>query len=430
LYEDPEDFEAQSQVRLNLNADEDLKRYEICCRRQDGKTFPAETVSTKVQDQGGESMGFVRVVRDIRDRKDAERSIQRQLIAMESASVGIAILEAGRFIYVNLAHAQLFGFKAPQALLGQPWQNLYEPDQATFIEQDIFPQLEQAGHWVGEMQARHQDGHLFDEELSLALTSTGDLIYVCQDITERKQAENHQQSLVDALTRSNRDLEQFAYVASHDLREPLRKVKSFSELLLQGYQDQLDSTAQQYINFMTSGVDRMEALIQDLLTYSRLSQDTNTLIAVDLNMALESVLHDLELLIGEHQVTITHTDLPTVTANATAMQQLFLNLISNAIKFRSDTPPTIHITAQRRQQEWLFSVQDNGIGIKPKFKDRIFVIFQRLHSRTQYPGTGIGLALCRRIVENLGGRIWVESDAEQGSTFYFTLPFDITELMS
>ncbi|MEO0373312.1 MAG: chemotaxis protein CheB [Cyanobacteria bacterium P01_A01_bin.17] len=430
LYANPDDYEVQGQVRFNLDTADQLKPYEICYRHQDGETFPAETVGTTVQAENGETLGFIGVVRDIRDRKATERSIQRQLIAMESASIGIAMLNSGRFIYVNQAHSHLFGFSGSQALIDQPWQSLYEADQIAVIEQEIFPQLQEKGYWKGEVQAKRQDGQLFDEELSLSLTPAGDLIYLCQDITERKQVENHQESLLDALTRSNRDLEQFAYVASHDLREPLRKVKSFSELLVQGYREQLDSNARQYIDFMTSGVERMEALIQDLLTYSRLSQDTNTLVEVDLGTTLEAVLQDLALLIDEHQASITSdSELPTITANATAMQQLFLNLISNAIKFRSDKPPTINISVQKQPQEWLIAVEDNGIGLDQKFKDRIFVIFQRLHSRTQYPGTGIGLALCRKIIENLGGRIWVESEVGQGSTFYFTLPQEFNVLM-
>jgi len=229
--------------------------------------------------------------------------------------------------------------------------------------------------------------------------------------------------MMDALTRSNKDLELFAYVASHDLREPLRKVKSFSELLVNGYQDQLDETAQRYINFMMSGVLRMESLIQDLLTYSRLDEDTKMLETVDLSVIVKTVLGDLQIAIDEQQAIITTTELPTVTANPIAMQQLFLNLIGNAIKFRSQAPPHIHLAVQQQAQQWLISIQDNGIGMVPEYKERIFVLFQRLHNSADYTGTGIGLALCRKIIENYGGQIWVDSEVGQGSTFYFTIPF-------
>ncbi len=425
LYANPDDYEAQKKEQSNITLETPLKFQEVQYRCQDGNIFPAETVNTIVHDSTGAVLGSLRMVRDMRDRKAIQRSLRHQNIAIESATVGIAMLEEGKFIYINKAHAHLFGFSSPQALIGKPWQLLYDDARINLIEQDIFPKLQQDRSWKGEVKAKHQNGSLFDEEIALSLTEDGTLIRICQDITERKQVENQQQSLVEALKLSNRDLEQFAYVASHDLREPLRKVKSFSELLGQRYLEQLDESGQQYLSYVTGGVDRMEALIQDLLVYSRWNHETKTLVSVDLNTTLETVQQDLDLLIEENQVTVTHTELPTVTANATAMQQLFLNLISNAIKFHGDRPPTIHIAAQRMQQEWLISVADNGIGIDSKFCDRIFVIFQRLHSRKDYPGTGIGLALCRKIVENLGGRIWAESQSGQGSTFYFTLPLDV-----
>lgn len=429
LYADPEEYAFQGRTRFNLTAGEKLKPYEVCYRNQDGEEFPGETVGTKVEDDAGNVLGFLGVVRDIRDRKATERQINRQLMAIESAPVGIAILDPDRYIYLNPAHARMFGYKNPQELVGQSWHTLYGPDQITQIEQEALPQLQQEGQWQGETVAKHRDGHLFAEEIVLTLTSGGDLICICQEITERKENEMLQANMVEALARSNKDLEQFAYVASHDLREPLRKVKSFSELLVDGYRDQLDATALKYIDFMTNGVGRMEALIQDLLAYSRLQRDNQSAVAVDLEATVQTVLGDLQIAIEEQQATVTTAGLPTVTANPTAMQQLFLNLIGNAVKFRGEEPPTIHITAQKQPQEWLLSVQDNGIGIASEYKERIFVIFQRLHSRENYTGTGIGLALCRKIVENRGGRIWVDSEVGQGSTFYFTLPFETSTLL-
>lgn len=390
-------------------------------RHQDGTEFPGETLGAAVVDESGHKIGVMGLIRDLRDRKAAERKIHRQLMAMEAASVGIAMLNDDRYTYLNAAHARIFGYDNPDSLLGQSWHTLYEPDRVAYIEAEAMPQLQRSGYWQGELLAKHRDGHLFEEELSLILTAEGDLICICRDITERKQLER-QRILVQSLTRSNQELEQFAYAASHDLREPLRKVRSFAELLDQTYCNRLDENARTYLGFIVSGVARMEALIQGLLAYSKVGQETAQILRVDLNVVVRGIREDLQLLIAENRAELQVAPLPTVSASEAAMQQLFLNLIGNAIKFRSAAPPLIQIEARQRSQEWLVVVRDNGIGIAPEFQERVFDIFQRLHSRDEYPGTGIGLALCRKIVEDRGGRIWIESELGQGSTFYFTLP--------
>ncbi len=224
------------------------------------------------------------------------------------------------------------------------------------------------------------------------------------------------------LARSNHELEHFAYIASHDLREPLRKIKSFTDLLVEDYRGQLDAQADKYLDYISDGAVRMQKLIKDLLTYSRLGRNELILEPTDLGKILEQVLSDLSVAIEENNAAIAADSLPTIQANPQQMTQLFQNLISNALKFRSDAPPRIRIEAQLQQSEWLISIQDNGIGIKPQHAERIFEIFQRLHAREKYPGTGIGLAVCRKIVERHGGRIWVESEPAHGSTFYFTVP--------
>jgi hypothetical protein len=224
------------------------------------------------------------------------------------------------------------------------------------------------------------------------------------------------------LQRSNEDLEQFAYVASHDLQEPLRMVTNYLQLLRQRYKGKLDNNAEEFIGFALDGAERMQQLIVGLLTYSRLGTKGTPLVPTNCEHVLERVLKNLKVAIEESGAKITHDRLPWVRGDAVQLGQLFQNLLSNAIKFRGSQPPLIAITFQRKGPDWQFAVRDNGIGINPKDFSRIFVVFQRLHSREKYPGTGIGLSLCKKIVERHGGQIWVESDVRSGSTFYFTLP--------
>jgi PAS domain S-box-containing protein len=243
-----------------------------------------------------------------------------------------------------------------------------------------------------------------------------------QDITERKQSEERLQHAAEELTRSNKDLEQFAYVASHDLQEPLRMVSSFVQLLSDRYRGRLDSNADEYIGFAVEGATRMQQLIQDLLAYSRVGTQGRTLTPTSIQNPLDRAFALLKGTIDASGVRITSDPMPTMRVDGTQLTQLFQNLIGNAIKFRSDTPLEIHVGARREADEWVFSVRDNGIGLDPQHAERIFVIFQRLHARERYPGTGIGLAICKKIVERHGGRIWVESEVGKGATFCFTLP--------
>ena len=227
----------------------------------------------------------------------------------------------------------------------------------------------------------------------------------------------------EELRRSNGELEQFAYVASHDLQEPLRKVSSFSQMLEQRYGDQLDERARQYIHYAVDGAKRMQLLINDLLDFSRVGRVTSGREAVATRPSLDSALENLSAAIEDAEATVTADELPTVLGNSAQLTQLFQNLIENAIKFRSESPPRVHIGAIRSGDLWEFSCSDNGIGVEPQYADRIFLIFQRLHPRDVYPGTGIGLALCRKIVEFHGGQLWLDaSGADQGTTFRWTLP--------
>lgn len=241
-----------------------------------------------------------------------------------------------------------------------------------------------------------------------------------------KQADELAQ-LAHDLELSNAELKKFAYVASHDLQEPLNQVANYVQLLEMRYQNQLDEDANEFISYVVEGVSLMQTLIDDVLAYSKVDMQAVEFQLTDVNLALERALGNLRQRINETKATITHDDLPTVMADSTQIMQLFQNLVGNAIKFRSDKPPVIHIGATRLEEEWLFSVSDNGIGLDPKFSDRIFVIFQRLHTRDEYHGTGMGLAICKKIIECHRGRIWVESQPGEGATFYFTLPLGGSE---
>jgi PAS domain S-box-containing protein len=248
------------------------------------------------------------------------------------------------------------------------------------------------------------------------------LLGVTQDITPQRQAQADLTSRAQELARSNAELEQFVYVASHDLQEPLRMVASYTELLARRYKEQLDSDADEFIAYAVDGANRMKRLIDDLLSYSRvgtrgkLPQPTNS------ESAFRHAVANLSLAIEEKKAVVTSGDLPLVLADESQLIQLFQNLIANAIKFQSADLPTVHVSAEAQDHEWIFEVRDNGIGIDPEYFDRIFLIFQRLHKKDEYPGTGIGLAVCKRIVERHGGRIWVESSPGNGSAFYFTFP--------
>ncbi len=239
---------------------------------------------------------------------------------------------------------------------------------------------------------------------------------------ERRRAEDTLASQARDLARSNRELEQFAYVASHDLQEPLRTIGSYVQLIQRRYQGKLDEKADEFIGFTVEGVTRMQRLIEDLLAFSRVGTCGLTREALPLNEVVKQATDDLGPMIREHGAEITCDELPVVKGDRLQLAQLFQNLIANAIKFKREDPPSIEITSERKDGEWVIHVRDHGIGIEPQYFDRIFVIFQRLHGRTKYPGTGIGLAIGKKIVERHGGRIWVTSEPGGGTTFHFTLP--------
>jgi PAS domain S-box-containing protein len=340
----------------------------------------------------------------------------------------VVVDRAGRIVRLNSQAEQMFG-SAREELIGQPVEVLMPERCAVLHEQlragyFVAPRLRPMGAGAG-LFGRRKDRSEFPVDITLSPLATAEgllALGVIRDMTEQKQAEQELASTNAELRRSNQELEQCAYVASHDLQEPLRAVAGCVQILQRRYQGQFDSRGDELIWHTVDGVTRMQALIHDLLAFSRVATRGQPFVLTDCAAVLQDVLANLAASIREAGAVVTHDPLPTVMADPIQMLQLFQNLISNSIKFHAERPPAIHISAVRQDGAWVFAVRDNGIGIAREYWERIFVIFQRLHTRTEYAGTGIGLALCKKIVERHGGRIWVESEPGTGSTFCFTLP--------
>ncbi|MBI3903395.1 MAG: PAS domain S-box protein [Nitrosomonadales bacterium] len=294
------------------------------------------------------------------------------------------------------------------------------------------PKLNETRHYEIETWIRRKDGSEFPAELTLsAVRSDADMIthHVLEfsDITEFRQAREELIRRTRELSRSNQELEQFAYVASHDLQEPLRMVASYTQLIAQRYKGKLDTDADEFIAYAVDGATRMQAIINDLLALSRVSTRDTGFSRVDSRVALDKALANLRLVITESGAEIVCTSLPALDADGSQLTQLFQNLIANALKFRGAMSPRIEISAEHRGEEWVFQVRDNGIGIAQEHFERIFLMFQRLHGKREYPGTGIGLTICKKIVERHNGRIWIESEPGKGTTFYFAIPTTLSQ---
>jgi PAS domain S-box-containing protein len=330
-----------------------------------------------------------------------------------------------RVQYVNSMAAGMFG-KIPAQVIGKPRTDLFPPAVAESQGISIQKVLEGDAALSAESEITFPGGRLWlDTQLVPILNNNNEIVAVmgvARDISERKLAEEKLNSLMNDLSRSNVELEHFAYVASHDLQEPLRMVTSYLQLLERRTRGKLDGEALEFIQYAVEGSSRMKMLITDLLVYSRVNSRGQELVRTNCEDVFVQALHNLKVSADESGARITHDPLPYVLADETQLEQLFQNLVGNAIKFKGDKSPQIHVGVEPKEGMWLFSVKDNGIGIEPQYFERIFILFQRLHGRDEYAGTGIGLAVCQRIVERHGGRIWVESTPGQGSTFFFTLP--------
>jgi PAS domain S-box-containing protein len=349
---------------------------------------------------------------------------------MEAAPDAMVVVNhSGDIVLLNVQAENQFGYLRDE-LVGQKVNNIIPEGFAErLIVDGTRSAAEALAQQIGtgiDLFGRRKDGSEFPIEIMLSPLENADGILVTaaiRDITARKRAEEHLVKTAEELKRSNVELQQFGYVASHDLQEPLRMVASYTQLLAKRYKGRLDADADEFIAYAVDGCNRMQGLIQDLLAYSRTGTNGKALREVSSENVLKEALANLRATIGESGAIVTHDSLPAMTTDDTQLVQVFQNLVGNAIKYRSTAVPQVHVSATRNGgNEWIFSVRDNGLGIAPEYFERIFIIFQRLHGRQEFEGTGIGLAICKKIVERLGGRIWVESQLEKGSTFYFALP--------
>lgn len=386
------------------------------------------------------------LVHEINERQHKEAML-RQMAQLQQAILNsanytiIATDPTGTIQLFNRTAEQLLGYSAEEVVGKVTPAIIHDPDEirhrTEILSQELAVEIE-PGFETFVVKARtgvadenewsyiRQDGSRFPVQLSVTALFDADgvvtgFLGIGSDITRRKAAERKLLQLTEELKRSNQELEQFAYVASHDLQEPLRAVNSYAQLIQRRYQGQFDEKADKWFEYMTNGATRMQQLINDLLSYSRVGRRGSRFTSADCNVILCKALDNLHVTIDEKQAVVESESLPVVIGDAGQLVQLFQNLIGNGIKFCRDAIPQIYIGVQKQETEWVFQIKDNGIGIGDEYRERIFEIFQRLHSRREYAGTGIGLAICKRIVERHQGRIWVESHLNAGSTFYFTI---------
>jgi len=410
---------------------------ELIARRKDGSDFPIEIMLSPLEN--AEGILVTAAIRDITEKKLAQEDVQQQQkllqLIIESIADGVVVADCnGKFLLFNSAAKRCLGIGATNTAPDQ-WSEQY----GTYFQDAVTPYPSADLPLVRALRGENVDstevfvrnaevpdgrwlyiigGPLRDESGALR----GGVV-VLHDITQHKKAEKHLLKTVAELKRSNDELQQFASVASHDLQEPLRMVASYTQLLAKRYKGRLDADADEFIAYAVDGATRMQGLIQDLLAYSRAGTEGKALDEISSENALQAALANLRVTMAESGAVVTHDALPAIVTDDTQLVQVFQNLVGNAIKYRSAAIPRIHVSASKNGgQEWVFSVRDNGMGIDPQYFERIFVLFQRLHLPKEFQGSGIGLTICKKIVERLGGRIWVQSQPQQGSTFYFALP--------
>jgi PAS domain S-box-containing protein len=371
-----------------------------------------------------------KVLREQKARAEAELRRSKEYYQRLLETVGAIPWEldpAGwRFTYIGPQAGRLLGYRFGNGCGCQEWADKIHPEDRPMVLQALRDALVpgQDRDFVHRVLAA--DGSIVWMRSIVASLShdaaPGLLNGFTVDITAARLAEQALARRAEELARSNKDLEDFAYVASHDLQEPLRMVSSYTELLAERYQGRLDAGADEFIAFIVDGVARMRALIGDLLVYSRVGTNGREFVPVECQAALDRAVKNLRAGILESGASVSQGALPVVKADASQLAQLFQNLIGNSIKFRGPAPPSVHVSAEESGAEWSFSVSDNGIGIDPQYFATIFGLFQRLHTAQEYDGTGIGLTICKKIVERHGGRIWVDSQVGNGATFRFTIP--------
>ena len=424
----PEDRARVQQVAQQVATDQSPERLEYRIIRPDGTMrWIAALGQSFVSTPDGPVCGTCGVVMDITTRKQTEEA-SRWLAAIVESSDDAIISKSldGIVTSWNATAERLFGYRTEE-MLGQPILRLLPQDRHD--EEHMILQRLRRGERVDHFETvrRTKDGHMVDVSVTISpiRDEHGSIIgasKIARDITQQKHMERELARGAAELQRVHDELQQFSHIVAHDLNEPLRTMRNFATLLASRYQGQLDATADKYISFVTDAAQRMQQMLTDLLAYTRVGGLTGTFTVVDSKALLTRVLSELQLAIADAraEVEVTHDSLPTVLGDATRLGQVFQNLIGNALKF-CKTVPRIHISAVKEDLHWRFGVRDNGIGIDPQQAARLFQVFQRLHTRSEYPGTGIGLAICKKIVERHGGRIWVESHPGEGSIFYFTI---------
>lgn len=370
-------------------------------------------------------------VRDVTEREVAESALReserRFRNTFENAAVGMSHVGLdGRFLRVNQKFCNMVGYSREE-LSGKTFHEITWPE-------DLEADLQRVDRLIkGEIESVtiekryiHKDGRIVWVNLTGSLQCDEELkpqhfVSIVEDISLRKKAEETLNESLKDLERSNRELEQFAYIVSHDLKEPLRMITSYVQILNKRYRGKFDTKADEFMDFIVEGTTRMDDLLDDLLEYSRVGKKGDPFQPVDLNKVVKFTSDNLKRIISKSGAEIRYSKLPTVTADEVQMIQVFQNLVGNAIKFRGSDPPRISISAEPADHEWTICVHDNGIGIDPKHLERIFLMFRRLHGREKYAGTGVGLSICKKIVERHGGRIWAESEPGKGSKFCFTI---------
>ncbi|MHB8101463.1 MAG: PAS domain S-box protein [Methanosarcina sp.] len=425
------------QFSEKIKMGEKIEHYETSRLKKDGTIINVSVSLSPVFDTSGKLVALSAIVRDITESIKAKEALRLSNIYNRSlieASLDPLVIVGrdGKITDVNTSTEFVTGYSRDE-LIGTNFTDYFtESEKAKKVYQEVFNE-----GFVSDyaLEIQHKNGKttsiLFNA--SVYKDEYGEVIGVfaaARDITERKKTEKILKLKLEELALSNAELEQFAYVASHDLQEPLRMVVSYLQLLQRRYQGKLDEKADKFIYFAVGGASRMQSLINDLLELSRVTTRTREPEPMDCEFILNQVLSNLEVFIEENEATVSHGYLPEVMADSTQMIQVFQNLIINGIKFRSEEAPQIHISAEKKESEWVFSVQDNGIGIGPQYSEKIFEVFKRLHKKEEYPGTGIGLAICKKIIERHGGHIWVESELGKGSTFCFTLPINPGEFQN
>ena len=400
--------------------------------RKDGSCFPVEIMLSPLENADG--VMVTAAIRDITSRKLAENELRLieerfRLLVNNATDYSIITLDPeGRIISWNRGAQQMKGYQENE-IIGQNFSCFYLPEAirlgAPMLEMQ---EAVREGRCEVEGWRVRKDGSRFFAN-AIITTLRDDhggvrgFAKITRDITERKDAEAQLFTTLEELKRSNDELLQFANVTSHDLQEPLRMVASYTQLLAKRYEGRLDADADEFITYAVDGCNRMQRLIEDLLTYSRVGANTREASIISSEVSLHEALANLRVTIEESGAQVTHDALPSLLMDETQLTSVFQNLIGNAIKYRRELPPRVHISARKNETDvWIFSVRDNGLGIDAPYFDRIFVLFQRLHGRHEFQGTGIGLAICKKIVEQWGGKIWVESKLEKGSLFSFSLP--------